>query len=152
ACALASGCGAVLRGFVERAFPYANLNNREEWESVSVIANTLALQIHSPAYIAGVTNPIFETSRLWDLLLDIGSGTVTVSKDIHTAHPVTGTGFIAPLISRSGTLKAESSVNNEDELRSKEPNKTDFVVKPENTTDNLFIEDVSTTHDVLTAT
>lgn len=34
ACALASGCGAVLRGFIERAFPYANLENREEWESV----------------------------------------------------------------------------------------------------------------------
>jgi hypothetical protein len=34
ACALGSGCGAVLRGFVERAFPYANLNNRDEWESV----------------------------------------------------------------------------------------------------------------------
>ncbi|KAI3602752.1 spindle pole body interacting protein [Moniliophthora roreri] len=134
ACALASGCGAVLRGFVERAFPYANLNNREEWESV-------------PAYIAGVTNPIFETSRLWDLLLDIGSGTVTVSKDIHTAHPVTGTGFIAPLILRSGTLKAESSVSNEDELRSKEPNKADFVVKPDNTTDNLFIEDIKSAID-----
>ncbi|KAK7043132.1 hypothetical protein VNI00_008486 [Paramarasmius palmivorus] len=134
ACALASGCGAVLRGFVERAFPYANLNNRDEWESV-------------PAYIAGVTNPIFETSRLWDLLLDIGSGTVTVSKDIHTAHPVTGAGFIAPLISRSGTLKAESSVNNEDELRSKEPNKADFVVKTDNTTDNLFIEDIKSAID-----
>ena len=34
ACALGSGCGAVLRGFIERAFPYANLRNRDEWESV----------------------------------------------------------------------------------------------------------------------
>ena len=34
ACALASGCGIVLRGFIERAFPYANLENREDWESV----------------------------------------------------------------------------------------------------------------------
>ncbi|KAF9027619.1 spindle pole body interacting protein [Hymenopellis radicata] len=41
ACALGSGCGAVLRGFIERAFPYANLNNRDEWEAV-------------PAYIAGL--------------------------------------------------------------------------------------------------
>jgi len=36
ACALGSGCGAVLRGFVERAFPYAHLTNREEWESMYV--------------------------------------------------------------------------------------------------------------------
>jgi hypothetical protein len=34
ACALASGCGTVLRGFIERAFPYANLLNKEEWETV----------------------------------------------------------------------------------------------------------------------
>jgi hypothetical protein len=37
ACALGSGCGAVLRGFISRAFPYANLLNKEEWESMSVV-------------------------------------------------------------------------------------------------------------------
>ncbi|KAL0575799.1 hypothetical protein V5O48_006177 [Marasmius crinis-equi] len=125
ACALGSGCGAVLRGFVERAFPYANLNNRDEWESV-------------PAYIAGVTNPIFGSSRMWDLMLDIGTGTVTVHKDIHTAHPVTPTGFLAPLMSRTGTIKAEASIGNEDDSRGNK----DFVVKTDNTTDNLFIEDI----------
>ncbi|KAF7329386.1 UDENN domain-containing protein [Mycena kentingensis (nom. inval.)] len=36
----AGGCGAVLRGFIERAFQYTNLENKEEWEAV-------------PAYIAG---------------------------------------------------------------------------------------------------
>ncbi len=41
ACALASGCGAILRGFIERAFPYANLNNREEWESVYVFLSVV---------------------------------------------------------------------------------------------------------------
>ena len=34
ACSLGSGCGIVLQGFIDRAFPYANLTNREEWESV----------------------------------------------------------------------------------------------------------------------
>ena len=34
ACALGSGCGAILRGYVDRAFPYANLNNRDEWEGL----------------------------------------------------------------------------------------------------------------------
>jgi hypothetical protein len=36
ACALGSGCGTALRGFVERAFPYANLINRDEWEALYV--------------------------------------------------------------------------------------------------------------------
>ena len=34
ACALGSGCGVVLRGFISRAFPYATLINRDEWENV----------------------------------------------------------------------------------------------------------------------
>lgn len=34
ACALGSGCGTVMRGFISRAFPYANLTNRDEWENV----------------------------------------------------------------------------------------------------------------------
>lgn len=34
ACALGSGCGIILRGFIERAFPYATLTNRDEWESM----------------------------------------------------------------------------------------------------------------------
>lgn len=36
ACALASGCGTVLKGFTERAFPYTNLSNLDNLESVSV--------------------------------------------------------------------------------------------------------------------
>ena len=34
ACALGSGCGIILRGFIERAFPYATLTNRDEWETM----------------------------------------------------------------------------------------------------------------------
>lgn len=41
ACALGSGCGSVLRGFIERAFPYASLNNRDDWESVYVELSSL---------------------------------------------------------------------------------------------------------------
>ncbi|KAF5380434.1 hypothetical protein D9615_004661 [Tricholomella constricta] len=131
ACALGSGCGAILRGFIERAFPYANLNNRDEWESV-------------PAYIAGVTNPIFEASRAWDLLLVIGAGTVTVAKDIHTTYPVTATpSFVAPLISRTGTLKAELSIGSEDDVGrvGGSQGKPDYL-KADNNADRLFIEDI----------
>ncbi|EKM80927.1 hypothetical protein AGABI1DRAFT_71556 [Agaricus bisporus var. burnettii JB137-S8] len=128
ACALASGCGVVLRGFIERAFPYANLENREEWESV-------------PAYIAGVTNPIFESSRAWDILFDISSGNVTVTRDIHLTYPTVAPAFGVPSISRSGTLKAESSTASETDLERKEGGRNEGVTT---NSDKIFIEDIRT--------
>ncbi|THH12133.1 hypothetical protein EW145_g183 [Phellinidium pouzarii] len=104
ACALGSGCGAVLRGFIARAFPYANLTNRDEWENV-------------PGFIAGVTNPIFESAGSWDLLCDIGSGRMVVHKDIYTSWPV-----VPPppppgsMLMRTGTIKVEPSAGNEEEM------------------------------------
>ena len=102
-----------------------------------------------PAYIAGVTNPIFESSRAWDVLLVIGAGTVTVAKDIHVTYPVSGNPALgAPLITRAGTLKAESSFGSEDDAGravggGKEGAKSDFVTKTDNNADKIFIEDVS---------
>lgn len=71
ACALGSGGGAgVLRGFIERAFPYSNLTNRDNHESV-------------PGYIAGVANPRFEAfTQSWDVFCNIDTGKITVSKDL----------------------------------------------------------------------
>jgi hypothetical protein len=161
ACALASGCGAILqRGFIERAFPYANLNNRDEWEGVK-------------AYIAGVTNPIFEASKSWDLLCDIGTGTVTVAKDIHSKWPVgnislpslnpssnsSSNSLITPLLTRTGTLKAETLLGSDDQhnhtgdakpgpeggLNIKLDSK-DLALSGNNASsaDNAFIEDIKT--------
>ncbi|KAL0956922.1 hypothetical protein HGRIS_003026 [Hohenbuehelia grisea] len=130
ACALGSGCGVVLRGFIERAFPYANLQNRHEWELL-------------PAYIAGVTNPIFESSRMWDLLLDIGSGNVVVAKEINTTYPPAALPSLGgfTLNSRTGTLKSESSAASEDDMaRSKD--KAEPGPRAENNVDTLFIEDI----------
>lgn len=96
----------------------------------------------SPAFIAGVTNPIFETSRQWDLFLDISTGNVTVSKDIHSTYPPSNTiGIAGPFITRTGTLKAESSVGSEDDIAklAKEGTKTD--VSKDNA-DKMFIDDV----------
>ncbi|KAJ7090911.1 mesa protein [Mycena belliarum] len=134
ACALGSGCGAVLRGFIERSFPYANLNNRDEWEAV-------------PAYIAGVTNPIFKSSPTWDLLLDISTGSVTVARDIHITYPVSaGMPLGVPNIVRSATFSTESSLGSEEDIvragNVKDGAKSDFVVKADNNADNLFIEDI----------
>ncbi|KAI9509047.1 spindle pole body interacting protein [Russula earlei] len=135
ACALGSGCGIVLQGFIERAFPYANLTNRDEWESV-------------PAYIAGVTNPIFESSGSWDLLCDLAGSRMIVSKDIQSVQLPSGTQGLSSTFARSGTLKAESSIGSEDELgrlpgREKETQKSDFTAKADSA-DNVFIEDIIT--------
>ncbi|KAI0346507.1 spindle pole body interacting protein [Trametopsis cervina] len=133
ACALGSGCGIVLRGLIKRAFPYANLINKEEWES-------------TPAYIAGVTNPIFEASVTWDLLCDVGAGRMVISKDIHQNYPAAALPSSVQLIARSGTLKAEGSLGSEEEFSrpSKDLNvtsKAEFVGKAD-TADNVFMEDI----------
>ncbi|KAK6996988.1 protein mesa [Favolaschia claudopus] len=133
ACALGSGCGAVLRGFIERAFPYANLNNRDEWEAV-------------PAYIAGVTNPIFKSSPTWDLLLDISTGSVTVARDIHSTYPVsTGAPLNLPNMVRSTTFNTETSLGSDEDIvrtANAKDGKGDFVAKADNNADNHFIEDI----------
>ncbi|KAF8143329.1 mesa protein [Mycena galopus ATCC 62051] len=132
ACALGSGCGAVLRGFIERSFPYANLNNRDEWEAV-------------PAYIAGVTNPIFKSSPTWDLLLDISTGSVTVARDIHNTYPVsTAMPLGIPSMVRTTTFNTETSLGSEEEIiraANAKDGKGDFA-KADNNADNLFIEDI----------
>lgn len=73
ACALGSGCGAVLDGFLERAFPYTNLTNLDNLEAVE-------------GFIAGVCNPAFANKpSWWDVLCNMETGKITVSKDITPA-------------------------------------------------------------------
>jgi hypothetical protein len=95
----------------------------------------------------GVTNPIFETSGSWDLLMDVGSGRVVVSKDIHISFPVAPTPpAIVPLVARTGVIRAENSVASEEEIARiatrdgvQSNQKSDFAARPDNL-DNLFIE------------
>ncbi|KAG0224302.1 hypothetical protein BGW42_005198 [Actinomortierella wolfii] len=76
ACALGSGSGGVLHGFPERAYPYTNLVG---------IDHLLTCE----SYIAGVTNQLFEDrTAWWDVLCNIDTGKITVSKDIAPATPV----------------------------------------------------------------
>ncbi|KAI1786728.1 mesa protein [Ganoderma leucocontextum] len=134
ACVLGSGSGVVLRGFIKRAFPYATLINREQWESI-------------PGYLAGVTNPIFEAAGAWDLLCDIGTNRMVVHKDIYANHPATWNPASNQLIIRNGTLKTESSVGSEEEVArvpTKEgaaPHKPEVSAKQDHP-DNIFIEDI----------
>ncbi|TBU25631.1 mesa protein [Dichomitus squalens] len=133
ACALGSGCGVVLRGFIKRTFPYATLINREQWESI-------------PGYIAGVTNPIFEDVGSWDLLCDISTNRMVVHKDIYMNHPATWTPSSNQLILRTGTMKAESSVGTEEDVvrvQTKEgaQQKPELTARPDSA-DNVFVEDI----------
>jgi hypothetical protein len=80
ACAMASGCGQVLRGVTESAFPYANLASLDILEEFG-------------GYVAGVANPRFEElHHTWDVLCNLETGRVTVSKDLKSTTPTTGTG------------------------------------------------------------
>ncbi|THH32077.1 hypothetical protein EUX98_g2113 [Antrodiella citrinella] len=129
ACALGSGCGTVFRGFIKRAFPYANLTNREEWESI-------------PGYIAGVTNPIFESAGDWDLLCDISTSRIVVSKDIAINHPPTAVALV-PILNRTATLKTEGSHGSEEDFRpSKDLNPTEKRGEYKSDVDNMFMEDI----------
>ncbi|KAI9168363.1 hypothetical protein H9P43_007735 [Blastocladiella emersonii ATCC 22665] len=75
ACALASGCGAVFRGFTERAFPYTCLANVDEL-------------LACPGYIAGVTNPFFEEkTHWWDVCCNVVTGKIRVSPNIKMDEP-----------------------------------------------------------------
>ncbi|WVQ78521.1 hypothetical protein IAT38_000607 [Cryptococcus sp. DSM 104549] len=74
ACALGSGCGQVLRGMTDSAFPYANLASLDILEEFS-------------GYVAGVTNPRFEElPTTWDVLCNLETGKVTVSKALQTSN------------------------------------------------------------------
>ncbi|WVO14083.1 hypothetical protein L204_101711 [Cryptococcus depauperatus] len=70
ACALGSGCGQILRGMTQCAFPYANLASLDILEEFS-------------GFVAGVTNPRFEElPTTWDVLCNLETGKVTVSKNL----------------------------------------------------------------------
>ncbi|GAB1518211.1 hypothetical protein RhiTH_001270 [Rhizoctonia solani] len=68
ACAFGAGC-SVLRGFTERAFPFVGLFHTRVLEGLDW-------------FIAGASNPVFETVPIWDVLCNINTGRITVRKDI----------------------------------------------------------------------
>lgn len=78
ACAMASGSGIILRGFLERAFPYTSLSD---------IDSLLKFR----GFIAGVANPTFEGHpKWWDVLCNISTGRITVSPFIGMGDDATG--------------------------------------------------------------
>ena len=101
-----------------------------------------------------MTNPIFEAAGAWDLLCDIATNRMVVHKDIFINHPASWAPSSNPLIVRTGTLKAESSVGSEDEVVRVQTKEGGSVQKPEFTgrpdsADNVFIDDVSLIPEIL---
>lgn len=102
-------------------------------------------------YIAGVTNPIFEASGNWDLLCDVSTGRMVVSRDIHTNYPATPVNMQSQLLIRTGTIRAEGGPGLDEDLvrTSRDTGGTtprpEFVAtgKADSSPDNIFIEDVS---------
>ena len=66
---------------------------------------------------------------------------MVVSKDISTTYPYTPPPTLGPqLVSRTGTLKAESSIGSEEEFGKL---RSDYSNSKSDNYDNLFMEDVS---------
>lgn len=75
-CALVSG--GILRGFTRHAFPYTDLTKIESLLEV-------------PGFVAGVTNPVFESNPAWwDLLCDLSTGRMRISSMISPPQPSDG--------------------------------------------------------------
>ncbi|KAI8376380.1 docking domain of Afi1 for Arf3 in vesicle trafficking-domain-containing protein [Radiomyces spectabilis] len=129
ACALGSGCGTVLRGFTERAFPYTNLTSVDDL-------------LKCPGFIAGVTNPTYEEhTGWWDVLCNITTGKITVSKDIEVSslsarkfsiHSSLEENFGSISLGRAAAMNAANSQNN----------KTDDKNAKEKDMDTEFMNDV----------
>ncbi|CAK9781024.1 spindle pole body interacting protein [Cutaneotrichosporon oleaginosum] len=124
ACAMVSGCGQVLRGFTETAFPYANLASLDVLEEFD-------------GYVAGVCNPRFEElPSTWDVLCNLETGRVTVSKELQMPGTVQGT---------KSDLTSDRSVNTggKDEDSAMAGGKAHSVSKTD-CLDNQFVEEILT--------
>ncbi len=122
--------GQVLRGFTERAFPYSNLGGLDMLEEM-------------PGFIAGVTNPRFEElPTRWDVLCNMETGRITVSKEIGRAETpfMHSSNQSMSSLAHSTASKTEEDAMSASAVNSMKEGRVD--IKGE-TSDTLFIEDVS---------
>ncbi|KAK8858558.1 hypothetical protein IAR55_002787 [Kwoniella newhampshirensis] len=125
ACALGSGCGQVLRGITESAFPYANLASLDVLEEFS-------------GFVAGVTNPRFEELPMtWDVLCNLETGKVTVSKDLKAG----GVGSMKSGRSSETSLSA-SIVKVEEDMSIGTPQTKMNSIAKADCVDNQFMEEI----------
>ena len=124
ACAMASGCGQVLRGYTESSFPYANLASLDILEEFS-------------GFVAGVTNPRFEELPMtWDVLCNIETGRVTVSKNLKSGSSVSS-------MRQSSDTSLGSLVKVEEDNTAGTPTAKMNATTKADCVDNQFMDDVS---------
>jgi hypothetical protein len=124
ACALSSGCGQVLRGIASTAFPYANLASLDVLEGL-------------PGFVAGVINPRFEElPHTWDVLCNIDTGKVTVSKDVRSTPAPVAKEKSSDSSLGSSIYKVGEEVNGTPAAKMTAVSKPDSI-------DNLLMDDVS---------
>ena len=123
ACAMVTGCGQVLRGFTESAFPYANLASLDILQQFS-------------GFVAGVTNPRFEELPMtWDVLCNVETGKVTVSKELRSAS--------ITILEQSSDSSLGSVVKVESDILSGTPQSKMNSASKADCVENQFMEDVS---------
>ena len=92
-----------------------------------------------------MTNPIFESAGEWDLLCDISTSRMVVSRDILVHHPPTAVATSGHTINRTATLKTEGSLGSEEDMMrpSKDLPLSEKRGEYKTDNDNYFMEDVS---------
>lgn len=92
-----------------------------------------------PGFIAGVTNPIYESTPGWDILCNIESGKITVNKDIQSPA-ANASLFPQPpsMLPRQGSTGA---VGSDEDLRLPVPNGAPTSKAGDNY-DTMFIDEV----------
>lgn len=124
ACAMASGCGQVLRGITAHAYPTAGLWDMDTFES-------------SVAYIAGVTNPqLVVLTRAYDVVADIDEGKISISPHFREGLPPPAVRSSSLSSGASDDYEPPSATTITPEMEKPSPSRADCV-------DNAFIEDVS---------
>jgi hypothetical protein len=114
----------VLRGFTETAFPYANLASLDVLEEFD-------------GYVAGVCNPRFEElPATWDVLCNLETGRVTVSKELQMPGTIQGT-------KSDMTSERSVSTGGKDEDAAMAGGKAHSVSKAD-CLDNQFVEEILT--------
>eukprot|EP00158_Paraphelidium_tribonemae_P008112 Partr_v1_DN28477_c5_g1_i1_m41144 putative actin cortical patch localization len=111
ACSLVS---PNLKGFAQRTFPYTCLTNLEQL-------------LNCPGYIAGVTNPAFQShDSWWDVLCDIPTGKVIISPKLNSFSPY---GWNPTIAAACGSLPFATYANDDSE---KEASKEKDLISKDN--------------------
>lgn len=100
---------------------------------VADLGNWIA--VYRPGYIAGVCNPAFaDRPSWWDVLCNIETGKITISKDLRPPAPSNLNGA-----SKSSRIDGGTDEGGKEKDKEKEKEKGDKGDSP----DNIFMEEVS---------